>query len=121
MGADDGGPILVVEADRRLGQAIAEELAADGFSVELARTAEHARMLARTNAPRLAVLGLLDSPRGALAPARMRACSAVRASSTLKPSARSCSAIVRPTRGSASTTRIGASRAGLSTARPRAG
>jgi len=67
MGADDGGPILVVEADRRLGQAIAEELAADGFSVELARTAEHARMLARTNAPRLAVLGLLDSPRGALA------------------------------------------------------
>jgi DNA-binding response OmpR family regulator len=67
MGADDGGPILVVEADRLLGQAIAEELAADGFSVELARTAEHARMLARTNAPRLAVLGLLDSPRGALA------------------------------------------------------
>lgn len=67
IGADGGGPILVVEADPFLGQTIAEQLAADGFSVELARTAEHARILARTNAPRLAVLGWLDAPRGALA------------------------------------------------------
>lgn len=66
-GAEGGGPILVVEADRLLGEAIAAQLAADGFSVELAHTAEHARMLARANAPRLALLGSLDAPRGALA------------------------------------------------------
>ncbi len=67
MGAESAGPILVVESDRHLGQAIAEQLLADGFRVELARTAEHARVLARTSAPKLAVLGGLDSPRGALA------------------------------------------------------
>jgi DNA-binding response OmpR family regulator len=59
-------PILVVEADPRLGHAIAEQLVADGFSVELARTAEHARILAGAGAPKLAVLGLLDSPCGAI-------------------------------------------------------
>jgi len=59
-------PILVVESDRHLGQAIAEQLLADGFSVELARTAEHARVLAGASTPKLAVLGRLDSPRGAL-------------------------------------------------------
>jgi len=63
----EGGPILVVEADRLLGEAIAAQLAADGFSVELAHTAEHARILAHANAPRLAVLGSLEAPRGALA------------------------------------------------------
>jgi DNA-binding response OmpR family regulator len=61
-----GGPILVVESDRDLGQLIAEQLAADGYSVELARTAEHARILARESAPKLALLGSLDLPRGAL-------------------------------------------------------
>jgi DNA-binding response OmpR family regulator len=61
------GPILVVESDRHLGHAIAEQLLADGFRVELASTAEHARILARTSAPKLAVLGGLDAPRGALA------------------------------------------------------
>jgi DNA-binding response OmpR family regulator len=61
------GPILVVESDRNLGHAIAEQLVADGFNVELARTAEHARILAGTSAPKLAVLGWLDAPRGALA------------------------------------------------------
>jgi DNA-binding response OmpR family regulator len=61
------GPILVIESDRRRGQAIVEQLLEDGFSVELARTAEHARVLARTSSPRLAILGLLDAPRGALA------------------------------------------------------
>jgi DNA-binding response OmpR family regulator len=64
--AEAGGPILVVEADRLLGEAIAGQLAADGFSVELAHTAEHARILAHANAPRLAVLGSLETPRGAL-------------------------------------------------------
>ncbi|MCW3020240.1 MAG: response regulator transcription factor [Solirubrobacterales bacterium] len=59
-------PILVVEADPRLGHAIAEQLVADGFSVELARTAEHARILAGASAPKLVVLGLLDSRSGAI-------------------------------------------------------
>ncbi len=66
MSPDLAGPILVVESDRQLGQAIAEQLVADGFNVELARTAEHARVLAGASAPKLAVLGLLDSQRGAL-------------------------------------------------------
>ncbi len=59
--------ILVVESERELGRTIAEQLVADGYHVELARTAEHARVLARTSPPSLAVLGKLDSPRGALA------------------------------------------------------
>jgi DNA-binding response OmpR family regulator len=59
-------PILVVESDRDLGRAIVEQLAADGYSVQLARTAEHARILARAHAPRLAVLGRVELPRGAL-------------------------------------------------------
>ena len=67
MGAPEAGPILLVESDRRLGRALAEQLVADGFSVELACTAEHARILARASSPRLAVLGWLDAPRGALA------------------------------------------------------
>jgi DNA-binding response OmpR family regulator len=66
MSIDPRGPILVVESDRQLGHAIAEQLLADGFSVELARSAEHARILAGTNTPQLAVLGGLDSPRGTL-------------------------------------------------------
>jgi DNA-binding response OmpR family regulator len=66
MSPHPAGPILVVESDRQLGQTIAEQLIADGFNVELARTAEHARVLAGASAPKLAVLGLLDSQRGAL-------------------------------------------------------
>src|ERR1700691_6551949 len=66
MSTGASASILVVESDRQLGQALAEQLAADGFSVELASTAEHARVLARTNAPQLALLGTLDSPCGAL-------------------------------------------------------
>jgi DNA-binding response OmpR family regulator len=59
-------PILVVESDRRLGQALAEQLTADGYRVQLARSAEHARVLAGACAPKLALLGDLDRPRGAL-------------------------------------------------------
>jgi DNA-binding response OmpR family regulator len=61
-----GAAILVVESDRRLGQALAEQLAADGYRVQLARSAEHARVLAGACAPSLALLGGLDRPRGAL-------------------------------------------------------
>jgi len=58
--------ILVVESDLQIGRAIVGQLIADGYQAELARTAEHARILARWNAPRLVVIGDLDSRRGAL-------------------------------------------------------
>jgi DNA-binding response OmpR family regulator len=58
--------ILVVESDLQIGRAIAGQLTADGYRAELARTAEHARSLARASAPSLAVIGDLDSTRGAL-------------------------------------------------------
>jgi len=60
------GPILVVESDPSLGRTIVEQLTADGYLAELAHTAAHARTLAAEDAPQLAVLGSLDSPRGAL-------------------------------------------------------
>jgi DNA-binding response OmpR family regulator len=60
------GPILVVDSDPNLGRAIADQLIADGYQVQLARTAEHARVLSRATAPALAVLGNIDCPRGAL-------------------------------------------------------
>ncbi len=59
-------PILVVESDPSVGQTIVEQLIADGYRAELARTATHARTLAGRGAPKLAMLGDLDSPRGAL-------------------------------------------------------
>jgi len=58
--------ILVVESDPHLGQAIVEQLVADGYQAKLACSAEHARILAGANAPKLAVLGDLDAPRGTL-------------------------------------------------------
>jgi DNA-binding response OmpR family regulator len=58
--------ILIVEADAALGKALVEQLAADGFRAELARTAEHARALASERVPKLVVIGDLDSPRGTL-------------------------------------------------------
>lgn len=61
------GPILVVEADRERARVIANQLITDGFAVDVARTVEHARILARARAPELALLGDLDPPRGALA------------------------------------------------------
>ncbi len=60
------GPILIVESDRHLGNAIAEQLAADGYSVELAHTAEHARVLAGQRTPGLALLGAVESTGGAI-------------------------------------------------------
>ncbi len=66
MGSRPAGPILVVESDRDLGQALAEQLMADGYAVELASNAQHARILARESAPKLALLGDLEQPRGAL-------------------------------------------------------
>ncbi len=68
-GADaDGheGSILVVESSPQLGRELVEQLRADGYRATHARTAEHARALARSRPARLVVLGALDSPRGAL-------------------------------------------------------
>jgi DNA-binding response OmpR family regulator len=59
-------PVLVVEAHVELGRAVAEQLGADGYRVQLAHTSEHARILARASAPRLVLLGSLESPSGAL-------------------------------------------------------
>jgi DNA-binding response OmpR family regulator len=59
-------PILVVESDRELARALGEQLAADGYPVQLARTAEHARVLAGSSTPGVALLGSLDCPRGGL-------------------------------------------------------
>ncbi len=58
--------ILVIEADAALGGALVAQLIADGYRAQLARSAEHARALAADSAPKLAVVGDLNSPRGAL-------------------------------------------------------
>jgi DNA-binding response OmpR family regulator len=60
-------PILVVESDPEVGSELVAQLAADGYVAKLASSAEHARALAGVTRPRLAVLGGIDSPRGALA------------------------------------------------------
>ncbi len=62
----DRRPILVIGADAGLGREIVEQLAADGHPAQLARTAEHARVLAAGRPPQLVVLGDLDTPRGSL-------------------------------------------------------
>ncbi len=59
-------PVLLVDADRRFGEAVAAQLIADGYRVELARTARHARILAAEAHPCLAVIGRLAEPREAL-------------------------------------------------------
>jgi DNA-binding response OmpR family regulator len=61
-----GGRVLVVESDPQIGRAIVEQLTADAYQAELARTAEHARIRAAGGAPSVVVLGDLGSPRGAL-------------------------------------------------------
>jgi DNA-binding response OmpR family regulator len=58
--------ILLVEADRGLAEAMAEQLLADGYAVELAGSAHHARILAAGCAPGAAVLGELGSPHATL-------------------------------------------------------
>jgi DNA-binding response OmpR family regulator len=59
-------PILVIEADNDLGQAIVDQLIADDHPAKLALSANHAETLARREPPRLVVLGALDTPCGAL-------------------------------------------------------
>jgi DNA-binding response OmpR family regulator len=66
-GADGLATILVLESNRSLGEELAQQLAADGYRVELARSAEHARLLAGENPPRLALLGETTPARETLA------------------------------------------------------
>ncbi len=61
-----GPQVLVVESDPELGPAIVEQLIADAYRAELARSAEHARIRAAASPPSVVVLGDLGSPRGAL-------------------------------------------------------
>lgn len=61
------GAILLVESDADVGETLAEQLSADGFGVELAHSAEHARMLAGRRRPRVVLLGRLSSQQSALA------------------------------------------------------
>jgi DNA-binding response OmpR family regulator len=58
--------ILVVDVDPNLGRALVGQLTADGYMAVLGRTPEHARVLAAELAPKLVIIGDLDSPRGAL-------------------------------------------------------
>jgi DNA-binding response OmpR family regulator len=55
-----GTAILLVESDRPLGQALARELAADGFRIRLARSAGHARSLSSQGPPALVLMGGLE-------------------------------------------------------------
>jgi len=59
--------ILLVESEAELACAVAEQLLADGFRVALARSAEHARAVARAAGPAAAVIGGLDLPHASLA------------------------------------------------------
>jgi DNA-binding response OmpR family regulator len=59
-------PVLVVEHDSEVGEPLVVQLAADGYSVRLARTAAHARSLARAGRPAVAVLGDLEPAPAAL-------------------------------------------------------
>lgn len=58
--------ILVVESSEPVGQELVQLLRADGYLAALARTAEHARSVARTQPIRAILLGVLEAPRGAL-------------------------------------------------------
>jgi two-component system phosphate regulon response regulator PhoB len=59
-------PVLVVEHGSEVGEPLVAQLAADGYSVRLARTAAHARSLARAGRPAVAVLGDLEPAPAAL-------------------------------------------------------
>jgi DNA-binding response OmpR family regulator len=67
LGADwNQSTILVVEYDDTIGAALVEQLRADRYCAELARTAGHARSLVRARPVRAVLLRALDSRRVAL-------------------------------------------------------
>lgn len=58
--------ILVIETDTDFGRVLVDQLGADGYPAQLARSEEHARLLAADRPSRLLVLGDLGPPRGTL-------------------------------------------------------
>lgn len=58
--------ILVAEIDPDISDAIGSQLALDGYATLLARTAQHARVLAEMRRPRLGIFGELESSRASL-------------------------------------------------------
>jgi DNA-binding response OmpR family regulator len=58
--------IIVAESNASIGRELVEQLRADRYRAVIARTAEHARVLARAQPIRAIVLGALDAPRDAL-------------------------------------------------------
>ncbi len=58
--------LLVAERDERIARPLVDQLVADGYRAQLARTTEHARVLARADPPDLALLGELETQRAAL-------------------------------------------------------
>ncbi|HEY2535911.1 MAG TPA: response regulator transcription factor [Solirubrobacteraceae bacterium] len=65
--SSSAGPILLVEADARRASILGEQLASEGYRVELARSTEHARALAVWSQPRMILIGSLARAHGALA------------------------------------------------------
>jgi DNA-binding response OmpR family regulator len=65
-GEPDPTTILLAEADATLAAELLEQMRADGYRVVLARSAEHARVLARAQPIRAILLGWLDDVRAAL-------------------------------------------------------
>ncbi len=64
---DDSPPrVLVVEHDPDIGPPLVEQLAADGYRARLARSAKHARSLARGDPPAIVLLGELGPPEAPL-------------------------------------------------------
>jgi DNA-binding response OmpR family regulator len=64
---EPGTAVLVIESEPSAGQALVQQLAADGFQPALARSRSHARALACARAPTLVLLGSFGSPRDGLA------------------------------------------------------
>ena len=64
--APSEGTILVVESDPDIGHTLFQQLATDGHTAVLARSAEHARVRACRDSPLLVVLGALGTTREAI-------------------------------------------------------
>jgi DNA-binding response OmpR family regulator len=60
------GTVIVAESRASIGSELVEQLRADRFRATLAHTAEHARSLARSRPVRAIVIGMLESPYGAI-------------------------------------------------------
>jgi DNA-binding response OmpR family regulator len=64
--ASPGTTILLAEVDPEIARTIAGQLIADGYRPVVARSSQHAQSLMAIRAPRLAIIGELESTRAAL-------------------------------------------------------